>query len=464
MKIAVARQSKVQTKTELKKRSPQQPKNQKSQLLKTPFSLLEKVVTHSESHTDTESTQQQLSPTDDQNLVAEPTLGFQEKTQAAGNSSPASLHDPRSLIQHATQDISPIPLPYSPILESRLGTSLDHLTVYAGTPEIAATLETLQASAATYDETIILADPDPDLATIAHEVIHVMQASTEPSQSAPVVLPTTASAEQEAIRLTAKLVQPDADTAPIQVNTAISPQTIALLREMPPPTVGETAPPSDRFTATVEQTETPAPAPPTETPEPTESTAQEQTEATLESSEIAPVGGDLEAVPALEPPAPPEPGITAEDVAAREAQLAAAETALVSAADVDELVDAYATAPPTLKARQYDSLGTDLDRLANEENHTFQAEVPTFTAELSGETEELPELQVNAPPQEEVSLEQTPPAPAPDPDIPPTPDPTAYTANNAILQAVSRLSPDPNTDRATEIGDASIKYAPQTRK
>ncbi|HIK04449.1 MAG TPA: hypothetical protein IGS40_06995 [Trichormus sp. M33_DOE_039] len=458
MKIAVARKSPAKTKTEPHKRSPQPPQTQKSQLLKTPSSLLEKVVTHREPHTDAELTPPQSLPADDQNTVAQPALEISDRySSPTSPTSPASpclppapLHDPRSLIQNATQETTPIPLPYSPILESRLGTSLDHLTVYAGTPEIAATLETLQASAATYNETIILADTDPDLATIAHEVIHAMQASAESSPSAAVILPTTASAEQEATRLTAKVVQPDADAAPIQVNTAISPQTIALLREVPPPTVGETAPPSDRFAATVEQTETPAPPTTTETPE---STAQEQTEASLEGSEIAAVGGDLEEVPALEPPAPPEPGITAEDVAAREAELAAAETALADAADVDELVDAYATAPPTLKAKQYDTLGSDLDRLANEENNTFQAEVPTFTAELSGETDELPELQVNAPPQEDVSLEQTPPDPAPDPDIPPTPDPTAYTANNAILQALSRLSPDPNTDRATEIGD-----------
>lgn len=373
----------------------------------------------------------------------------------APDAPPDDPHPIDTVLAHS----QPMALPYKAILESRLGQSLNHIEVYAGTDEIRETLGQLDARAALYNQQILFAEPQPDLETVTHEVIHALQAQSGTQTSEPDVLPAAAAAEQEAHLLTQDIVRSvdsgEAITipwAPITVQSTLRPFEIARLRDSPPPTVSDSAPPSEIFEATAEREDrTPAPAEPTREPEPSE--AQSEAEATLEEGELTPpVSGELEEVPALEPPTPLEPGITEADVAARAAEMAAAEAALANATDVNEKVNAYATAPPTLKAQQQSALGSDLDTLAKSETASFQEEIPDFQVELSGQTEELPELQVEAPPAEEVFLEVIPPEPAPDPDIPPTPDPIAYTANESILRSISGFTEGSPQDRAGEIG------------
>lgn len=386
------------------------------------------------------------------------TSWFQSKTQTSATDAP-----PDDPLEAAIAQSQAIALPYKAILESRLGQSLNDIEVYGGTPEIRDALDQLDARAALYDQQILFAESNPDVETTTHEVIHALQARSGAPSDEPDLLPVTAPAEQEAHQLTQEIVHSldsgESSTlpwAPIAIHSTLHPGAIARLREAPPPTVGENPQPTEILEATANREDrTPAPAAPGPLSEPAPSAAQSESEATLEDDGLAPpVSGELEEVPALEAPTPPEPGITEADVAAREAEMAQAEAALAAATDVDEKVDAYAAAPPTLKAQEQSTLGADLDALAKSENASFQEEIPDFQVTLSGETEELPELQVEAPPTGNVSLEDVLPAPAPDPDIPPTPDPVAYTANEAILRVISRFTEGNSPqDRAGEIGE-----------
>lgn len=360
---------------------------------------------------------------------------------------------------HSTQ------LPFKALLESRLGRSLNNVEVYAGTPKINTILSDLGAKAAHYDRKILFAERQPQLETVTHEVVHTLQATPGAASITPEPLPASASAEQEADRLTQDIVSsvrldsantPAMPWMPVKVSAAIPPSQIACLRNPPPATVSESPTPRKALTARTEPGSPPqtAPVAPTTTPEPTTSEAQAETESALAGGERTPAGGELEEVPALEVPAPPEPGVSAEDVASREAELAAAEAALANATDVDEKVNAYAAAPPTLKARSYGALGAGMDALAKSESETFQEEMPDFQAKLSGETAAPPDIAVEAPAAEAVSLEAGTPAPAPDPEVTPTAAPGAYTGNSSLLRAVSRFTEGTSSqDRASEIGD-----------
>ena len=358
------------------------------------------------------------------------------------------------------------PLPFQSLLEDRLGQSLSELDVYAGTPVVQEILQDLGATAAYCDRKILLGDPQPSLETVTHEVVHALQTESNHISQFPTTLSDSAPAEKEAQQLTQEIVAsiqaPSADRAtlpwtPVVINNSLPSAQIACLRDPPPATVSEASTPQAALAAQTEPDRAVVLAPqPTTTPTPAEpSEAQADTEAALDTvEESAPITEDLESVPALEVPAPPAPGITAEDVAAREAELAAAESALANATDVDEKVAAYAAAPPTLKAQSYGTLGADMDAIAKAENEQFQAEMPDFEAKLSGQVEEPPEVAVEPPPTEEISLEESTPEPAPEPEITPTDAPVAYTGNDGLLRAVARFTEGTSPqDRASEIGD-----------
>ncbi|MCB0167272.1 MAG: hypothetical protein KDI79_23785 [Anaerolineae bacterium] len=113
------------------------------------------------------------------------------------------------------------------------------------------------------------------------------------------------------------------------------------------------------------------------------------------------------------PPPAPEPGITAEQVAAREEQLAAAQTALDSAEESPGLMDALAAAPPTLKAQVSGDLGQRFSEAMGSETEQIQQDTPEITAEMNGNTPP-PAGQITDPAVTTVELEPTPPTPTPD--------------------------------------------------
>ncbi|MEL6902976.1 MAG: hypothetical protein AAFP07_18725, partial [Cyanobacteria bacterium J06606_4] len=443
--------------------------------------------------------------------IAEPVLPddagswFASKEQVIAPPPPAETK-PNSPLSAANLDtlLTAAPtteLPYRPLLESRFGQPLSHIQVHPSTPEIRTVLTELDATAANYDHRILFAEAQPSLETVVHEVVHALQTTPHSPDTAPSTDPLTplspaSPAEQEASQLTAKItptLQTNglADPAstpwtPVVVTSTLSPTAIACLRNAPSATLSPTAPPRDIFQAATKP-DRPADsnAVTTASPDSAATTAADsstpaQTQDNLETPSIADSStaasdnpssqatDELETIPALEVPAPPEPGITAEDVAQRQAELDAAQAALESATDVDDKVAAYAQAPPTLKAKAYGTLGQDLETLSKAESETFQAEMPDFEAKLSGKTEELPELAVETPPAEEsVSLEEKPPAPAPKPTVEPTAAATAYTENASVLKRIFKFSEGTSPQsKAGEIGDtlSAVSTTDQTVK
>lgn len=354
-----------------------------------------------------------------------------------------------------------IPLPHREVLETAFGVSLADVEVYIGPGELFAALG---VEAVTRGEKIIVPDPSPDLATMAHEIAHVLQARQgsalhgregEPPKSdgslgipepggareACQIIPLEAQAEQEAAHLadlvTRRANEPGmaGDFAPLAVETGLAMDALAFFRTTGRPAAAPTRadPATSRPPERVEPERERPSERPAETPEEREGEA-----AGAESPAGAPSPQAVEELPELPPP--PEPGVTPEAVAAREAELAAAQAALETADDVDTLIAGYADAPPTLKAGAYAALGENVSRIAQTENETFNSNLPDFHARMSGEeTAEIPELRIETPPVEEPTLEATPPPPAPPIELPPVPDPGDYTANDNVVRSLRSL-------------------------
>jgi flagellar biosynthesis GTPase FlhF len=123
--------------------------------------------------------------------------------------------------------------------------------------------------------------------------------------------------------------------------------------------------------------------------------------------EAAPLGEGFQVPPA------PEPGITAEQVAAREQQMAAAQAALDSAEATPALMDAFAAAPPTIKAQVSGDLGARLSGTMAKETQAIQENTPDIKAEMNGNTPP-PAGTITAPAATDVNLEPVPPEPTPD--------------------------------------------------
>lgn len=152
-------------------------------------------------------------------------------------------------------------------------------------------------------------------------------------------------------------------------------------------------------------------------------------------------------------PAAPEPTVGAEQVAAREAALAKAESALASAGTPTAMLQAFAAAPPTVKARQAGSLGTEVERVTATEAQEWQADVPELHATLSGAESAATQAPVLAPPTQSVDLE-TPVGPAPEPQIAEVPDPGAFRAQEDVTRVFNFLTePEPDAF-AQQIGDS----------
>jgi DNA/RNA non-specific endonuclease/Domain of unknown function (DUF4157) len=387
-------------------------------------------------------------------------LSFEESDTNA-----EEVADPHRLIDAATAGPSQ-PLPHRKALEAAFGRPLAGIKVYTGR-RVREALRRLGAFAAARGRQILLGQTSFDLETLVHEVIHVLQAEAGPSQAEPIVADQASSAEREANALARSVScriagRPEQTVSPsrtadgsLAVRGELGAQTLAFRRDPPPEAVPAVTPgpqPAEAFASARAKPRPPDPAK-------TETTATEQPAA--EKSPARPEGKGKEAGPAggtspeaaLELPPDPEPGVTAEDVAAREQALAEASAAIAAAADVADLVDAFAAAPPTVKAQRTGMLGGDINSVAQEEDAAFQKKVPDFHAKLSGEIGPDTAAPVQTPGARDVQLEESPPAPVPDFKLPPTPDPGVYAANKAILDAIARLFGGDPTDRAKQVGE-----------
>ncbi|MGC8802111.1 MAG: DNA/RNA non-specific endonuclease, partial [Chloroflexus sp.] len=375
---------------------------------------------------------------------------------------PARAADVAALLAQAAAQPA-IVLPHREVLVARFGRRLDQIAVYAGPPAQAA-LALLHAEALTHQGAIFLADPHPPLELVAHEVVHVLQmkggtraTGPQPAEAAiagelagwsedgavqheaPIV-PATAPAEREAITLAAQAqrVTDTLLTPPLAVTTTLPLAAVALRRATTP------VPPTDEPAATFRRVakREPVPTPPVQT------VASPTPESQPALANLPPPAIEPDQPP-FELPPPPAPGVSAADVAAQQAAQAQATAALTAAEGPEAFMAAFAAAPPTVKAQQAATLGSETDRLAKAEQTAFSARLPDLHAQLTTQVETSPPLAVVAPDARPLDLDVADAVPRV--ELPPTPDPGRYRANDRITADVSRLMSGEADDRAASL-------------
>lgn len=334
-----------------------------------------------------------------------------------------------------------IPLPYRAELEARFAQPLAQIPVYAN-PMAQQALALAHAEAITYQGAIFLADPHPSLSLIAHEVVHAlqMQSAGAPDVNQQVVAANDP-AEQEAITLADQVQRTTAAALtppPVAVTTSLPATALALRRTTLPSPTDEPA--TTAFRRVVDRA--PPPSPSHHTPEPAAPPPQA---AAVPAPDLEP-----DQPPLALPPAP-APGIGDAEVAAQQAGMAEARAALTTATDPETLIATFAEASPTLKAQAVATLGAETDRLAKTEVAQLNAEVPVLHATLNPMVEEPPPLTVTPP--DARSLELTVEGTLPREELPPTPDPGRYTANDRLTADISRLMSGTVEERAASIAE-----------
>ncbi len=339
-----------------------------------------------------------------------------------------------------------IDLPYRDRLEERFGRPLDGLQVYSG-PAVRDVLAGIHAVAASRGQAIFLAQPSAPIAVVAHEVAHALQ-STKAHAGNAAVERDGSPAEREAARAAAEAGGGRALAAPVRVAEGIGPQTLALLRMTSASTPASVAVP------TRPKHEGPLTPRAVEAPTQAATTAQVATPAPAES-------GSAPAQDAFTLPAAPELTVSAEQVAAREAALAEAEAVIAAASTSSAVLDAYAAAPPTLKARRAGTLGAAISGAATEEAQEWQADLPDLHASMSGAEGPAEAVPVLSPPAGLAVIEEDAVAPAPEPEITDIPDPGPFEAAEDVTRAFNLLvNPEPAAF-AEEIGE-SLDAVPTT--
>lgn len=354
-------------------------------------------------------------------------------------------------------------LPYAAELERRFGQSLGWVRVRQG-PLTAEALDRLGARAATRGVDVFLRDRTAPLEVVAHEVTHAVQARTgdDAGSSSTGLVDGHAEQETEAAALARQVAAP-ALKAPVRPAEGLSPHAIALLRRGPAPTTDpvvhvEPAPgPLPNLLSPL----TPAPGDRTGPGDPPAlsdrvTTGPPTARPAAAGASSAPVGepaapgGEAFAVPPM-----PVAAVSAEQGAAREAAVAAADAALAGAGSAPEVLHAYVDAPPTVKAQQAAGLSSRLETVLPAETQEWQAAVPSIDADLTGGTGPAPTpLRVEAPPAADASLEPEAPGPAPEPDIAEVAAPAPFTANDRVGGGLARLTEPPPDQLAAAIGDS----------
>lgn len=352
-------------------------------------------------------------------------------------------------------------LPQRARLERSFGASLAGISVRRN-PFSREALERLDAEAAVYQGHILLGKREPTLQTLAHEVVHTFQRAGTPAR--PVAEPELAApapeAEAEAlsrrVERRAGLPATAEPLPPLGVETSLAPHQIALRRRTSrdgDATESAAEPPVAQregfrsAAGAAERTQEPAPEGTAAPAAGREGAAGARTPADAPTVKA----GEL---PFLEVPAPPPPGVTPEQVAAREQAVAEAQAALEGADTSSGVVDAFANAPPTLKAQAAGNLGTRLSNTMQQETQTLKQNTPPVEAHLAHEAPPpAADLQVAAPPAPTVDLEPNPPGPAPTVSLPPTPEAPRFNANDGLADRVTRAQPE-QENRAEELGEA----------
>jgi phage-related protein len=352
-------------------------------------------------------------------------------------------------------DSERIALPHRELLEERFGRPLDTIEVYAS-PRVAGALGGMHAVSATRGDQIFLAGPSAPLSVVAHEVAHALQAGMTQSgrraDSGEAVEPVGSVAEREASDLATEVSRPALPGARVSVGEGLGRNTLALLR-MPSHRNGDDitlGAPSATPATPAQPAVMAAPAPTMAEPAATSSplTSAPAAAATGGPAAETETSGGFQLAPAA------ELSVDAEQVAARETAMAAVETALSGATTPTALLQAYAAAPPTVKARQAGSLEADVAGVAATEGRQWQSDVPDLHASLDGAEPPAAQVPVLAPPVRPVEPADTAVAPAPEPQIPDVEVHGPFDAGGDAASAFNRFSePDPAV-LATQIGDS----------
>lgn len=333
-----------------------------------------------------------------------------------------------------TDGIEPIELPHRLLLEERFGDRLDSIEVYTG-PRVEYELRFRGAEAAARENFIFLASRAADVETVAHEVVHTLQADPAAGPAEPSTSP-----EREAERIArdvadgepmpaAQAIEAALPNGAVAYRTTAAPDQQAAEEEFQE-AVGQG--PVETVTAPAADAETAAPATEEgtvagEEPVLDEGLAREQ--------EVA----EEEPQPTFELPEMPDTELSPEEQAARQAALEEAEAAIEQADGAGGVVGAFADAPPSVKAATQASIGDRIGGVVQEDQQEFEAGIPEFHAEMGGDLEAEEVGEVVAPETAAVSLEEGVPALAPDPDVPSTPEPAPFRGNEGVLGFLSRL-------------------------
>ncbi len=332
-------------------------------------------------------------------------------------------------------------LPQRSKLEDAFRLPLGDVSVHRG-PAAQTALDQLDTPAAVFEGKILLGDADPSLHVLAHEVVHVLQARRAVADSA-----TDAEAEAQTISQRVDLradAGGDLETrSPLIPSAGVIMTEVAAFSDPPardedPTTTTDRAPNPDSSSSSGSTQDT---------ADPSESPAATAAEPTTDA------GAPVEEGSPLEAPNPPPPGVDSEAVAARAEELAQAQAALEAADSTDGVMDAYVNAPPTLKAQMAGSLGSRINGVMASEAQTMQEETPNIEANLSHDAPPEGEALTVTSPDAVVNVEPQSPGPAPEIDLPPTPEPGRFTANNGVVDAAIRGEPD-QTDRARQVEGA----------
>jgi len=134
----------------------------------------------------------------------------------------------------------------------------------------------------------------------------------------------------------------------------------------------------------------------------------------------------------------PQTELSAEELTQREARQAATEEALSSAGSAGAALDAFAEAPPSVKARMQGRLGQSMNAAEESASTSFQQSLPALPIRMGGEplTESVPPIAT--PTMTSTSLEAGNPPPPSAPVIESEWAPTAYDANAGVTSSVDQ--------------------------
>lgn len=328
----------------------------------------------------------------------------------------------------AARDLTPVPLPHRSRLEARFQTNLSDVPVMTG-DRVAAALEAMGADAATVHGTVFLPSASVPYRVMAHEIVHVLQYRRRTGHAGTsAVLPADAPAEREASAAE--------EDETVTIASSLPSGTVALLRSGETPSAGGA---DAAFRARISASERSDGSDP-------DRRRGDRSRAAGGTTEPAPApstgeGGGIEndqPNPTFRLPVPPATELSPAEQARREAEVRAAEEALAAADSPSGVVDAYAEALPSVKARHQAGLGAQIQSATETQAREFDEAVPDLHAEMGGR-DDLPAVPpIETPEARRARLEASEP-PAPRVDLPPEPAPPRYAANDGVRRNIDEL-------------------------